>query len=148
MTEGYLIIDTIPRPFYRITRNVQWQLDKRGMKREEYYPAIRKHMDYKDAVRAVAAAQRFRISGAIKLVFIIQFPPTMKAPNRFKKTGEYYSTPKQIYKLHELIEGFVQCYPDNLIGRVDAAVYWGDKFRVMVKNITTDEHDYIRQGFL
>lgn len=103
------------------------------------------YVKYKNRLASIAKAKHFKIGNAIKVVFIIPISPTLTPKDQIEFIGQPHLTGK--HSLPKLVEGIKEALiPEGSdLYRVDCAKYWGEKGKILIKNIVLEDFEYLRQ---
>lgn len=110
-------------------------------------PAL-KHLTfekYKREMYAISKAKRFKATSAMKIIFIIPISKLLSPKEQSQLIGEPHTTGKM--QLNKLVDGVKQTLMEEHedIHRIEASKYWGVKGKIIIKNITSEDFDYLRQ---
>lgn len=100
---------------------------------------------YKREIYSITKAKRFKATSAMKVIFIIPTSKLLSPKDRVLLIGEPHTTGKMA--ITKLVDGIRQALLEDHedIHRIEASKYWGEKGKILIRNITSEDFDYLRQ---
>lgn len=106
------------------------------------------YLEYLESLRRIAKGKRFILTDNFKIVFILPISDKHNAKDQMELVGEPHLTGGK--RLVRLVKAFVialkgEDSKTNDVYRIDASKYWGEKGKILVRNVITPDFDYLRQ---